>query len=63
MKIEVCNIKKILSNKIIFSNISFSVNSGELVAITGPSGCGKTTLLNCLGLIQDIDKGKIIIEN
>ena len=63
MKIEVCNIKKILSNKIIFSNISFSVNSGELVAITGPSGCGKTTLLNCLGLIQDIDKGKIIIDN
>lgn len=63
MKIEVCNIKKILSNKIIFSNISFLVNSGELVAITGPSGCGKTTLLNCLGLIQDIDKGKIIIDN
>lgn len=63
MKIEVYNIKKSLSNKIIFSDISFLVKSGELVAITGPSGCGKTTLLNCLGLIQDIDKGKIIIDN
>lgn len=30
------------------SNVSFSVNSSELVALLGPSGCGKTTLLRMI---------------
>lgn len=62
MKIETYNAKKTINNKVIFSNVSFTLNSGEVVSITGPSGCGKTTLLNCLGLIQNIDDGKIIIN-
>ncbi len=32
----------------VFSNIDFSVKSGELLAILGPNGAGKTTLLRCL---------------
>ncbi len=34
-------------------DISFSMQTGELVCIVGPSGCGKTTLLKCIaGLLR-----------
>lgn len=52
-----------ISGKTIFSDISFVINPREMIAITGPSGSGKTTLLNCLGLIQSVNSGEIIIEN
>ncbi len=44
------------------TNITFSVSSGEFVAIVGPSGCGKSTLLSVIsGLIQ-AEKGLIKIN-
>jgi energy-coupling factor transport system ATP-binding protein len=39
-------------------NLSFSVNSGEVLLIAGASGCGKTTLVRCInGLIPRSYKG------
>ena len=32
----------------IFSDINFSVDSGEILAILGPNGAGKTTMLRCI---------------
>ena len=62
MDIKVSNISVKINGNTIFSDISFEMKKGEMVAITGPSGCGKTTLLNCLGLIQPIDCGEIMID-
>ncbi|HEX6952959.1 MAG TPA: ABC transporter ATP-binding protein [Gaiellaceae bacterium] len=42
--------------------VSFSVRSGEMVAIMGPSGSGKTTLLNCLAGLDRIDGGEVLID-
>lgn len=62
MEIKVKDLAITISGKKIFSNISFEMKKGEMVAITGVSGCGKTTLLNCLGLIQPVDCGNIVID-
>lgn len=61
--IQTKNIGISINGKTIFSNISFEIHSNEMIAITGPSGSGKTTLLNCLGLIQSVNSGDILIEN
>ncbi len=42
--------------------VNLGVKKGEMVAIMGPSGCGKTTFLNCVSGLDDLSKGKVIIE-
>jgi len=42
--------------------VDLNVKKGEMIAIMGPSGCGKTTMLNCLSGLDDLTKGKVLIE-
>ena len=46
----------------ILHGISFSANSGKLVAIVGETGCGKTTLINLLMRFYDVNSGSIQVE-
>jgi len=41
------------------SNISFSVEDGEFIAIVGPSGCGKSTLLSLISGLLSPESGSI----
>ena len=44
------------------SDVSFSANSGEVVALTGPSGCGKSTLLSLISLLDRPDAGRVLFR-
>lgn len=62
-KIEFKNISFSYNKKRkIISNISFSVNAGEKVAIVGPSGHGKSTLMKLLFRFYDVNEGSISID-
>lgn len=43
-------------------HITFSVNSGEFIAIVGPSGCGKSTLLSMIAGLIAPENGKISLS-
>ena len=46
----------------IFSDISFSIDKGDVLCILGPNGTGKTTLIKCLNGLHDISSGEILIN-
>ena len=62
MKLTIDNISKKFSKKIVLNNVSFTVSSGEIVALIGRNGSGKTTLLKILSGIYSQDSGEIGIE-
>lgn len=44
-------------------NFSLCVHRSEVVVIIGPSGSGKSTFLRCLNGLEDIDSGRIVIDD
>lgn len=44
------------------SDISFSVDSGEFIAIVGPSGSGKSTLLSIISGLLTPEKGEVKVN-
>lgn len=66
--LEVKNVKKIYTTRFggnqvqALSNVSFSVEPEEYVAIMGESGSGKTTLLNILAALDRPTSGKVFLK-
>ena len=57
MSIEVENVSKVYGDQKALNNISFSVNTGEIVGFLGPNGAGKSTLMKILTTYIDATQG------
>ncbi|MGN0436737.1 MAG: amino acid ABC transporter ATP-binding protein [Wujia sp.] len=57
------NLKKSFGDLEVLSDISMSVEEGEVIAILGPSGSGKSTMLRCATMLETMDSGDLIYDD
>ena len=60
--IEIRNLTKVYENTTPINDVSFTINSGDVIAVIGPSGTGKSTLLRCINLLEEPTSGQIIVD-
>lgn len=58
-QLAVSNLTKSFAERTLWSDVSFELSPGEILALRGDSGSGKSTLLNALGLLTQVDSGTI----
>ncbi|NLL78003.1 MAG: ABC transporter ATP-binding protein [Clostridiales bacterium] len=46
----------------VLDDVSFTVNSGETIALVGPTGAGKTTIVNLISRFYDVQQGNVYID-
>jgi ATP-binding cassette, subfamily B, multidrug efflux pump len=61
-KIEFRNVGVHYGDTSVLRNISFTVESGETVAIVGTTGSGKSTLMSLVPRVLEADEGEVLID-
>lgn len=60
--IEINNASKYIEGKVIFENLSLSIQKGSIFGLVGTNGAGKTSLIKSIMGIWNIDKGSIYVN-
>jgi ABC-type multidrug transport system ATPase subunit len=60
--LSVRNLQRKIGQTSLLDNVSFTVFSGEVIAVVGPSGGGKTTLLTAIAGIAPADSGDVLLD-
>ena len=61
-KIEFRNVSFKIDTKEILTDVSFTVQPGQTVAVMGPTGGGKTTLIHLLSRFYDATEGEVLVD-
>jgi polar amino acid transport system ATP-binding protein len=62
-RIEIQGVDKIYGDTQVLFDIDLEIAAGEIVCIIGPSGSGKSTLLRCINHLDDIQRGRILVDD
>lgn len=60
--IELQGISKIWGETTAVNDVSFSIDQGTFAVLLGPSGCGKSTSLRMISGLEEISRGKLVIN-
>lgn len=60
--IEFCEVDKFFGENQVLKKIDLTIEKGQFVTLLGPSGCGKSTLLRSFAGLEQINRGKILLD-
>ena len=60
--IKVDNLKKSFGELEVLTDVSFTVNKGDVIAVIGSSGSGKSTMLRCLIDLEKVSGGSVSVD-
>ncbi|EMG28207.1 glutamine ABC transporter ATP-binding protein [Listeria fleischmannii 1991] len=62
-KLKITDLKKSFGQNEVLKGIDLEVAEGEVVCVIGPSGSGKSTFLRCMNQLEEIDSGRVIVDD
>ena len=60
--IRIDEVTKLFGSLRALDHVSLAVQPGEKVVIIGPSGSGKSTLLRAINRLEEVDRGRIVVD-
>ncbi len=62
MLLELKNIQQAYGQQLVVSNLSLTLEKGQIGCLLGPSGCGKTSVLRCIAGFEPVIAGEILLS-
>lgn len=59
--ISINNLAKSFGSHVVLKDISFDIDTNDVVCLIGPSGSGKSTILRCINMLESYDEGSIVV--
>jgi polar amino acid transport system ATP-binding protein len=61
--LELDDVHKHFGTNHVLRGVDLSVDRHDVVCLIGASGCGKSTLLRCVNALEEIDQGRIVLDD